>query len=231
MHLALARLFVRRGKIVEAARHFRAGGDEMSDEERGTLVKELLAGKHFVAAYEVWSAGRTIATGQNPLILNQGFEETIRLGEPGFGWQLPPGLKAFAAAQDVAEPRAGLRSLRLAWDGNADTAPSFVSQLVLVEPRVSYRLNFAARTREVVSAGLPLVTVTDAADSTHQPLGPSVVLPQGTSPWQDYSVEFKTTEATSAVLISVGRQGCPTAPCPIFGQVWLDDFSLRKASP
>jgi hypothetical protein len=101
----------------------------------------------------------------------------------------------------------------------------------LVEPRASYRLSFAARTREVVSAGLPLVVVTDAGDDTRQPLGRPVVLPQGTSPWQDYVVEFTTDEATSAVLISVRRQDCPSSPCPIFGQVWLDDFSIRKASP
>ena len=234
-HLALARLFVRRGKISEALQHFRAGGDRLTDEERGALVKELLAAKQFAAAYEVWSAGRKSQPGQDtqggPVILNRGFEEPISLNEPGFGWQLPQGLKEFAAAADVAEPRVGLRSLRLAWEGNADTAQPFVSQLVLVEPRASYRLSFAARTHEVVSAGLPLVMVTDAGDDTGRPLGRPSVLPQGTSPWQDYAVEFTTNEATSAVLISVRRQSCPVSPCPIFGRVWLDDFSIRKASP
>lgn len=231
-HLALARLFVRHGKIGEAVRQFRAAGG-VSDDERRALLTDLLAAKRFSEAYEVWSSGRLTkgekTSSGSAVILNGGFEESVSLNDPGFGWQLSQAVKAVQASQDVAEPRAGLRSLRLVWNGNADTASAVVSQLVLVEPRTRYQLRFAARTQEIVSAGRPLIIITDAGSDNEQPLGQSVTLPQGTSGWQDYTIEFAAGDATRAILISVRRQNCNSYPCPIFGRVWLDDFSIQIA--
>lgn len=232
MHLALARLFARHGKISEAVRQFRAAG-YVSDPERRALLTELLAAKHFIEAYEVWSGGRQ-KNGEKPasgsaVLLNGGFEEAVSLNDPGFGWQLSQTVKAVQASQDVAEPRAGLRSLRLVWNGNTDTASAVVSQLVLVEPRTHYQLRFAARTQDIVSAGRPLIMITDAGSDDEQPLGQSVTLPQGTSGWQDYTIDFATGDATRAILTSVRRQKCNSYPCPIFGRVWLDDFSIEIA--
>jgi len=59
-------------------------------------------------------------------------------------------------------------------------------------------------------------------------LAESKTLPQGTAAWQGYEAEFATTPKTEAVLVSLRRQNCDANPCPMFGRVWLDDFSLRK---
>jgi hypothetical protein len=231
MRLALARYFARHGKSSEAITQFRAAGS-VADEERRALLTELLADRRFAEAYEVWSSGRhedgeTSAPGKGAMI-NGGFESPVNLNDPGFGWQLPPVLPAAQAAQDTAEPRSGTQSLRLVWNGNAATGSPIISQLVLVDPGARYQLRFAARTEKLVTAGLPQIVVTDASSGDGRALATALTLPQGTSQWQDYRLEFTTTGETSAVQVSLLRQHCSSNPCPIFGQIWLDDFSIQR---
>ncbi len=230
MHLALARYFARRGKTSEAVAQFRAA-DNVSDDDRRTLLRELLAAKHFAEAYAVWSSMRR-PKGDDDLqgiaaITNGGFEESITLDDLSFGWQLPRGMKAMQASQDTGQRHSGVQSLRLVWNGDSDPNSSVISQIVLVEPNARYHLRFAARTEELATVGLPLLMVADAGSNDGRLLGPTVVLPRGTIEWQDYTIEFTTGNATSAVLIGLRRQSCGP-PCPIFGRVWLDDFSVQK---
>lgn len=231
LHLGLARFFVRQGKMNEAIAQFRAAGTA-SNEERRSLLAELLAAKRFAEAYEVWASGRSstlaVDSSGNALVMNGGFEEAVTLNEPGFGWQLPQNMPTLQAAQDTANPRADAQSLRLVWNGNADPSSPVLSQLLLVEPAARYQLRFAARTENLVSGGLPIVVMTDAVSNDARVLGAAVTLPQGTNSWQDYSIEFTTASATTAVLLSVRRQNCSNPLCPIFGRVWLDDFSMRR---
>ncbi|MDX6289252.1 MAG: hypothetical protein QOH42_1051, partial [Blastocatellia bacterium] len=32
----------------------------------------------------------------------------------------------------------------------------------------------------------------------------------------------------TAVYVALERQPCDKSPCPIFGRLWLDNFSLQK---
>jgi Tfp pilus assembly protein PilF len=230
-HLALARYFVGRGKTSEAIAQFRAAG-EVSKEERRGLLTELLDARRFGEAYEVWSSehregAERIANGES-VVINGGFESPVNLNDPGFGWQLTQNLTAVEAAQDTAAPRSGAQSLRLVWNGNSSNVSPIISQLVLVQPGTHYQLRFAARTEKIVTAGLPQIAVVDASSSDGRTLGDALQLPQGTSPWQDYTLEFTTLEETRAVQINIRRQNYSAAPCPIFGRAWLDDFSIRK---
>lgn len=229
LRVALARFFVKRGKIAEALAQFRAAGGA-SAEERRALLADLLAARRFAEAYEVWSGSAGAQASDAALVLNGGFEESVVLKEPGFGWQLPlERTPALQAAQDTAEPRSGAQCLLLNWDGNAQTGAVVLSQLVLVEPHTAYQLRFAARTEKLLTGGSPAVAVTDASSDEEQTLGTTVALPSGSNPWRDYSIDFKTAATTSAVRIVVRRQGCSNPVCPIFGRVWLDDFSLARA--
>ena len=101
-----------------------------------------------------------------------------------------------------------------------------MSQLVLVEPSRRYRINFASRSQDVVTGGLPLLVVSDAADSRR--LGQSAPLAKGNSDWQPFSFEFTTTAATTAVILGLQRENCTTTPCPIFGAISLDSFSVEQ---
>jgi tetratricopeptide (TPR) repeat protein len=230
--LALARFFARKGKTSEALTLFRAAGG-LSAQERDALVKELLAAKGYAEAYEVWSALESAGNDKSERkglaqIVNADFENQLRFDETGFGWQFARDDKTIKFSLDTNQPRSGSHALRLDWNGNSTPNAAVASQLVLVEPNARYRLSFAARTQEVVSGGLPLFVVIDKNSKDNRVLGQSKALPKGSSNWQDYSLEFATDNETRAILISLQRESCGPDPCPIFGRLWLDNFSIQK---
>jgi hypothetical protein len=227
MHAALARFFVKHGKISEAVQQFRAAGGMSEDDRRG-LLWDLLAAHRFVEAHEVWSSERKADTGGTSLFVDGGFESEIKFDDPGFGWQLARSPEAVSISTDLNNPHSGARSIRVDWSGKSDPSAAVISQLLLVEPATSYRLRFAARTQELLTGGLPVVTVTDASDDQNHVLIKSKTLPQGTNDWENYSSEFVTAATTGAVLISIRREVCNATPCPAFGHVWFDDFSLER---
>jgi hypothetical protein len=224
--LALARFFAVHGNAVEALGLFRATSG-VSDEDRRALVIALIAAKQFRQAFEVWTAshGRLV---QSATITDGSFESEIDLKEPGFGWKIGSDLRALRVALDTDKPYNGIYSLRIDWSGESNPSTGVVSQLVLVEPKTRYRLSFAARTQELLTIGLPFVTVVDAGDDKKPALMQSKTLPQGTSGWQDYLGEFTTAENTGAVLIIIRRVTCATPQCAVFGHVWFDKFSLER---
>lgn len=231
--LELARLFLKRGKTDEGMRLFRTISDQISDESRRALIVELITARRFVQAREVWESRQNKKqTEEKGNALNQitdgSFEVGIKTDEPGFGWQPSRGAQGVRFALDAGEPRTGKRSLRIEWSGNTTPLIPVLSQIVLVEPATHYRLNFAVRAGQVVTGGVPVVSVVDT--SSDQILAPAKVLPQGTTLWQDDSIEFSTSKNTDAVIINIVRENCTSNPCPIFGHTWLDDFSLQKLS-
>lgn len=226
--LALARFAARHGKALEGARIFRTV-ENLSEEDRREFLKELLSAKQFKIAYEVWLTipGRS-ASHSTSGFTDGGFEEQIDLEDQGFGWQIARNLASVRASLDRAEPHHGGSSLRLDLSGDPPPAAPLISQLILVEPGARYRLRFAARTEELVTGGLPLITITDSSGTDAQLLAHSDPLQPKTAPWQDYTLEFAAGQGTRAVLITLQRQSCTSSPCPVFGSLWLDDFSIEK---
>jgi tetratricopeptide (TPR) repeat protein len=225
MQIALARFFARRGRTSEAIRLFRAaGGPEAGD--RRALVDELLKSKRYNEAYELWSDGKDAGgTSRDPVaaLIDGGFERKLSREGTGFGWQSAADTPATRVSLTAAGAHSGAHSLRVEWRGDSDPASTLLSQLVLVEPNTRYKLGFSGRTEGVVTGGLPALIVTDAGATIGE-----LSLPQGTSEWQGYSLEFATGSDARAVLISFQRRRCGSQPCPAFGSLWLDDFSLRK---
>jgi hypothetical protein len=117
--------------------------------------------------------------------------------------------------------------LRIEFGGNSNPGTALVSQLVLVEPSRRYKINFASRSQDVVTGGLPLVNVSDASGDQKR-LGQSPPLAKGATEWQSYSFAFTTTPTTSAVVLSLQRENCTMSPCPIFGAISLDSFSIEE---
>ena len=226
--VALARYFARKGNSTDAIELFNQAG-QVADTERRALLSELLASKKFDEAYKVWASGSGEATASpSGSLIDGGFEKGISTGAVGFGWIIPSTLSNVEVSLDTAERRGGDKSLTFIWSGNSDPLTPVLSQLVLVEPNARYRLHFVVRTKEIKTGGPPLISVTDASGKDAKALAKSPVFPSETSPWQEYTVDFSTEGETRAVLISLLRQNCTGSPCPAFGQVWLDDFSLQK---
>jgi hypothetical protein len=224
------RFIAEHGKTREAMELFRATG-EISNDDRRAILNELLAGKRFKEAYEVWSPGRRTNEGESPgvnTITDGSFENEILPDEPGFGWQLDPRVGKIVADLDTALPDDSAHSLRLDFSGDATPSKPIISQLVLVEPRTTYRLSFAARAEQLITGGPPIVVVTDASSADGRTIAQSTPLQSGTVGWRDNTIEFTSREDTAAIVISVQRQNCTSDPCPIFGRAWFDSFSLQK---
>ncbi len=227
LRLALARFFVKKGKITEALSLFRASA-AISREEQRKLLVELIKTKQFKAAYEVWASDRGLQPDRAASMTDPGFEGRVNLSEVGYGWRQERSLEGVRLSLETKGPRTGSRCLLIEWSGHAQADASVISQLVLVEPNTRYRLSFFTRAEEVVTGGPPVLVVTDAGDDAARALGQSEPFPQAATEWQEYETVFTTSATTEAVLISVRRQSCQTDPCPIFGRVWLDDFTLSR---
>jgi hypothetical protein len=227
-HIAMAKFFASHGKPQAAMLEFQAAGISDDDTTRD-LINKLLDKGSFAEAYQVWST--TAGPGQPPQqspqrIVDGGFESSLSFDEGGFSWRIPRHLQAATVSLDSSQPHTGSKNLRIEFEGDSNPGIDLVSQLLLVESSRHYRINFAARSQDVVSGGLPIVTVTDATD--HKLLGQSAPLAKGTSNWSVASVDFSAQPTTKAVMLSIRREACTTSPCPIFGAISLDSFSIEQ---
>jgi len=144
----------------------------------------------------------------------------------GFGWRVSREQGA-CISLDASHPHSGARDLRVEFGGNSNPDSPLISQIILVEPSTHYQVNFASRSQDVVSGGLPLLTASDAAGEQKR-LGQSSPLTKGNSDWKSFSFEFTTTPTTNAVVLVLQRENCTTSPCPIFGAISLDSFSIEQ---
>lgn len=224
MHMAFAQLLAREGKTQEALAHWQHAGTPGEALQR-ELLRRLLERRAFKEALVVWQAGKPAGAAGNAPVVDGGFEGTLVLNAEGFGWIVPANLKGVNLSLDATERHSGAKSILLSFQGASESASPLLSQLAIVQPSTRYKLNFAARSQEIVSGGPPIVVVKDASDG--KLLGQSAPLNKGTAAWQVFGVEFTALPETTAVVFSVQRESCTTPPCPIFGSLWLDSFSLE----
>jgi tetratricopeptide (TPR) repeat protein len=227
--IALAKYFIKRERISEALAQFRLAGG-ISEEDRRALLNELLAAKRYREAYELWSANSGDRQLESGLIVDGGFENQISRASTGFGWQLTRDTQSLRVSLDSKNPHTGAQSLRIDFNGDSNPGQQLLKQLVLVEPSTRYRLRLAVRMEEIVTGGLPLVGLMDASGKEGVLLAQSAPFKLGSGDWHEYTIDLTTTKTTSAMLISLHRQHCSSGPCPIFGRLWVDDFSLEKLS-
>ena len=229
-HLALARFFAKRGAGAEAVVEFRGAGTP-NLEEAASLINQLIAQGAYRDAREAWVyaylSGNANPEPPDVLIYDGGFERALTIDDPGFGWRVSQTLPNIKLSQDSANAREGGKSLRVDFRGITNPV-AVVSQMILVEPKTHYRLQFASRTQELVSGGLPFIAVSEATPPRVQ-IAETPVLAGGTDQWRDSTLEFDTGPQTHAVLVQVLRKGCTPEPCPIFGSLWLDAFVLTKS--
>jgi len=81
------------------------------------------------------------------------------------------------------------------------------------------------KAKDIISGGLPLLRVVDAG--TNVMLAQSGSLPQN-SEWQKQVIEFTSPSLCDAIVLKLARNECTSSPCPIFGVIWLDSFSIEE---
>jgi len=192
----------------------------LSDENTQELTRLLVAQKDFNVAYHL--AG----SDSGERIVNGGFEEPLLLNNSGPGWVLAQSPGSTKLALDVSDKAGGARSLQVSFGGDWDASLRLLSQTIVVQRGQKYRLSFAVKTKELVTGGPPRIVLTDATKD--QILAQSEAFPQATNGWQEMKIEFTAPPTSEAVVVSLRRDNCPSAPCPIFGVAWLDEFALQK---
>ncbi len=227
--------FITLGRLDDALRFWSSfSASEKREQHKAgeNLMVALASGKRYQAALAVYrdiGTADEIADMAVGRIANGGFEEGIRdAGKSLFGWQIPRVAQTRIGFTDGVQ-HSGDRSLLIIF--NEPTTPQYagISQLVVVEPQASYRLQFWVRIENLKSGSTLVTEVVDATDPSRM-LAASEALPNGSSEWRQVTLEFSIPARTEAVTIRINRQGCGEAHCPIFGKVWYDDFDLQRSS-
>lgn len=223
MHSAFALYLARRGKATAALEQYKLAGSISSDKKR-ELLSTLLSNGAFPEAYEVWRADARGATAGE--IYDGSFEQPLAVDDSGFGWHVSPNIQGAQLSIDTQGPQDGAKALRIEFTGDSTPQTSLLSQLIVVQPNTSYQLTFFVRNEKLVTGGLPIVVVSDAGNQ--KSLGRSAGFANEVRDWQQQTVSFTSGADTKAVALSMQRESCSTAPCPAFGTMWLDQFSLQR---
>ena len=223
MRISFALFLAKQGKPRDALEQFRAC-KVVPNQVRAELLQELIAANGFREAFEIWKGierpGDTAAS-----IHDGDFESRDSFDNTGFGWRFSQTLQGTRLSLDRDQAQSGSQSMLINFQGYSDPASVLLSQLVIVEPGRRYRVKFGARTKEMVTGGLPVITVTDAGVEKKQ-LGESSGIEFDS--WRPVSFDFKTTNTTEAITLGLQRKRCSSDPCPIFGSLWLDNFSIEE---
>jgi len=220
--LALLRYLAKKGKGKEVHDEVMRLNDPRAVEYMHELAQLLFDAKAFNESFFLLHPGEAV---HKRFLLNSDFEDPLVLNESGFDWIVAPQQKNRLAI-DVSEKSSGAKSLQINLDGSWTPGTPLLSQTFVVDPSTSYRLSFAVKTKDLVTGGPPLIVVNDAANN--QLLGKSDNFPTATTPWSKLSFDFTTVPTSQAAVISLQRNNCDSSPCPIFGTLWLDEFSIEQ---
>jgi tetratricopeptide (TPR) repeat protein len=232
--LTVSRFFATHGQTKRSLQLF-AQAVGVSEQGRRSLLNDLLNAGENRAAYEVWAKGKSmVASGADSgtgVFYDGGFELDLE-SDPGFGWHAAGDRKVVDISRDDRQHSGGSFSVLLNWHGNPDSGRAFLTQRVLVIPGARYRLHFATCASGLVSGGLPIVTIGHGSQGEKE-IARSLPLDPKTSCWQERLIDFTAPLEAASVLIAVRRERCARGadPCPIFGNLWLDDFNLELLEP
>jgi hypothetical protein len=225
MRTAFARFLAKHGKGAEALDQFRASR-VVSIPARRELMSDLIAAHSFREAFEIWR-GMERPDDRLTSIHDGSFESSNTFDDSGFGWRFANAVQGARISLDATTPQSGKLSLRVTFMGHSQAGATLLSQLILVKPNSHYRVSFKARTQDLVSGGLPLISVSEV-DGGKSVLGQSEPVATETSAWQSLSFNFETAKNAEAVELRLQRKACKDAVCPIFGSLWLDNFTIEE---
>ena len=218
--LAFVLFLARKGQGREVLNQLRSFTSAISKEKLNEVVQLLNATDNFREAYSVQF---NVADASEATLFNGGFEKPLVVdGLELGGWTVANDKNRLAI--DVSEKFAGSASLQVNLHGNWDPGTPLLSQTILVQPSKTYHVSFSVKSKDLVTGGPPMFTVSDA--KSNQLLGKSESFPSADS-WRTLSFEFTTLATSEAAVIRLQRNSCDPSPCPIFGVFWLDEIAIK----
>jgi alpha-L-arabinofuranosidase len=157
------------------------------------------------------------------LLRNPGFEDDLA------GWNResdPPGA---VTEIDTQIAHTGSRSLRITFDGSADTNYWHVGQEIPVEPNATYQLQGYLRVEGIRAYHSVTLAVIDNRGWDY--FGYFTTDVYGTQDWKYVStIPFTTWPDTKAVNVFISRSEV-MGYSPIQGKAWIDDVALVRLPP
>jgi len=209
----------RNGKGSEVLDEIRLLPASLTADNQNAIGRLLFDAKAFDASFELL---RT--SDETTPLVDGGFEGELLVNQSGFGWILTPNQKCHLTV-DISEKLSGAKSLLITFEGGWPPKTP-LSQTFIVKPNTSYRISFGVKTKDLITGGPPLLAVYDATND--QLLGKSENFPTATTSWTRLNVDFTTLPTAQAAIIRFERSNCDSSPCPIFGSLWLDEFSVEQ---
>jgi hypothetical protein len=220
------RFLANKGRGAETLAMFRAAAGAFTPEQKKDLIRQLIARGVYREAFEIWKTDVGLNSDRFPLIYDGGFESALAIEAVGFGWYVSRSQSTANLSIDVNQHHSGGKSLRAGFSGGSDPGLPIISQTILVKPQTHYRVSFAVRTADVVTGGLPYIELKDA--TTGFAFAKSDPFPEGTVDWRGFSFEWQAPASSEGVVLTLRRTSCGSGPCPIFGTIWLDSFSIEE---
>jgi len=220
--VAFACFLASKGKAREAIKQFHSSRI-VSLQARRELMSELIDAQAFREAFEIWR-GMERADDRLTAIHDGGFEASNTFDDSGFGWRFAQGSQGVRMSFDTNQAHTGKQSLLVTFLGYSEPNTVILSQLLLVEPHKRYEVKFDVLTENLLTGGLPLISITGATGKKNI-LGQSGLIGFESSAWQSLKFHFRTADE-AAVELRLQRQPCNHPPCPIFGSLWLDNFAI-----
>jgi tetratricopeptide (TPR) repeat protein len=207
-----------------AALGCRAG--DLDDGQRKNLVIKLFEKRQFFYAHKI-SESDCNSVNSGAVNLADGDFETGDLREGfGFGWRVGDLPETVKIGFDDETKATGRRSFGVVFDGNSEPSIPMISQIVSVGKKRKYRLSFAYRTEKIVSGGVPvLYLISKQLDG--DVILKEINLTTDQKDWHTFSTEIETLKQTEAIEIRLARRSCGQSLCPIFGRLWLDNFTIE----
>jgi len=226
--VATAHFLLEKSRPVESAAVFRqaAAPELLAERESAGYLSGLIAAGEIDTARELWlwlfERGGKTAESFRRRIENGGFESDILLDWTQFDWSLNTN-KFAQISIDPGIAHGGERSLRLDFLGRETTRlDQEITQLMIVEPRVRYRVTYFVRTDGLRAPQGPRVVISPRASAEW--IAASEPAPAGTNDWQQQTLEF--IAPGPAVVLAIKQKPGFSYEDPTYGSVWYDDFEV-----
>jgi tetratricopeptide (TPR) repeat protein len=192
-----------------------------SAETGKTVLNKMLEAKRYRAALSLANLLEESPKYAIGTVYNGSFENGVTMQNAGpFDWRIPEGQQPQAALTD-GQRRGGAYSLLLIFRPAAGSELRPIGQTVAVVPGASYRLEAFYRSDAKTSAKIRWQVT--AAD------GRRLAVTDAVAPSTEFTAlacDFSVPTDVDGINITLVRDEC-TDPCPIAGNLWLDDISMR----
>jgi cytochrome c-type biogenesis protein CcmH/NrfG len=225
----IAKYLVNEGRYDEAVAAWERVGDASLSgtlRDAGIAISaKLIQAKRYRDAVKVSGSIETDAA-KRPLIgaiSNGGFETGVKTQDADiFEWQIGQPYPLFGLSD--SQPKEGRYSLLMRFKTPTRLDLATVSRTVAVEPGGEYELTLGYRADVNTRAEFRWEVVT--ADGNVR-LAVSEPLTHSTG-WTDILLRFKAPVDIDGIAVRLIRENCNSAACTVAGNLWFDDFKLRR---